>query len=468
MLKWELLLTETKRKDLHERNREGAETRGGRTGAERDYDRILFSGPTRRLADKTQVFPLDPIDSVRTRLTHSHEVSNLARSIGMRLAFDHAVRVFGQDHRNLNVKRKVPAMLAAIGLAHDLGNPPFGHHGEQAIRDWFKKLKLPSKSKRLQDVPGDFLQFDGNPQTLRLLTRLQILNDDYGLNLTCGTLAALIKYPSWQKSKRKGGYEKFGIFESEREIINEVWNETGLQQGVRHPLTHIMEACDDMAYAVFDAEDTVKKGYASFNDLMDFLEASKDTVVQTVVKQSKAKNDDFKLESLSSGELNEISMQMFRVYAIYQMVEAVTASFISNIPDIMAGKLPKGFELMGRSEAGTLCELLKEFDRRHGFGNRAVLRLELEGHNYITSTMDMVWSAIRDDTGKPFGRYGNATISENYRRAYINSPMPIDYKDCQLLADTISGMTDSFLISTHEDMRPLFDGFSKKNTSIEF
>ena len=109
-----------------------------------------------------------------------------------------------------------------------------------------------------------FLRFDGNPQTFRLLTRLQVLNDEFGLNLTVATLAALMKYPSLHDSKEHGGFKKFGIFESERSIAMEVWKETGLQEGLRHPFAYIMEACDDIAYSVIDAEDTVKKGYASF------------------------------------------------------------------------------------------------------------------------------------------------------------------------------------------------------------
>jgi dGTPase len=140
MLEWKKLLNPTRRKELHGSS-EITKTGRGRTEIERDYDRILFATPTRRLADKTQVYPMEENDSVRTRLTHSHEVSNLARSIGVRLSFEHAERVFGRNHEDLNVKRDVPSMLAAAGLAHDLGNPPFGHQGELAIQQWFTEKK---------------------------------------------------------------------------------------------------------------------------------------------------------------------------------------------------------------------------------------------------------------------------------------------------------------------------------------
>ena len=208
MLEWERLLNPVRRKELHD-STESMNTGVGRKEIERDYDRILFSTPIRRLANKTQVFPLEENVAIRNRLTHSHEVSNLARSIGVRIAFDRAKQVFGDDpkrHERLQVKRNVPALLAAVGLAHDIGNPPFGHQGEIAIREWF------SDNSEDTEQHDDFLHFDGNAQTFRLLTRLQVLNDDFGLNLTVATLAALMKYPSLHDSENRGGFKKFGIF----------------------------------------------------------------------------------------------------------------------------------------------------------------------------------------------------------------------------------------------------------------
>ena len=209
MLIWDKLLNPTRRKSLHGSS-ESLNTGVNRTECERDYDRILFSTPLRCLADKTQVFPMEEHDSIRTRLTHSYEVSNLARSIGVRLAFEHPEEVFGAKHQELQVQRNVPSMLAAVGLAHDLGNPPFGHQGEIAIQEWFKD-HIADQPEHGADEE-DFLQFDGNAQTFRLLTRLQVLNDEFGLNLTLGTLAALVKYPSVYGSGNRGGFKKYGIF----------------------------------------------------------------------------------------------------------------------------------------------------------------------------------------------------------------------------------------------------------------
>lgn len=463
MLEWSKLLNELRRKDKFEKGRDKAGTKGTRTEIERDFDRILFATPTRRLADKTQVFPMDSSDSVRTRLTHSLEVSNIARGIGTALAFEHAEKVFGEAYETLNVKRKVPAMLAAIGLVHDLGNPPFGHQGEIAMSEWFKR-NSDSLSIGEEKVHDDFLAFDGNPQTFRLLTRLQILNDDFGLNLTYGTLSALIKYPCMSDTYKRYGYKKFGVFDSERDVASDVWEETGLREGMRHPLTYIMEACDDIAYAVIDAEDTVKKGYASYYDLMEYLkhrhEEVDDAVLGEVIKKSKQKNKEYRKEDLSSSELSEISMQMFRVYAIYHLVEEVTKEFVNVCDSIMKMEVELGYELVKCSGAAVLCKALKDFDFKYAFRNKGVLKLELVGNNYIDSTMDMLWSAISDQKS-PFSRYAYHMISENYRRVYKNSKKSDLYRGCQLLCDSLSGMTDSYLVGFHNEIRPLFDGFSR-------
>lgn len=461
MLDWNKLLCAARRKELAGVSGSMG-TAASRTEIERDYDRILFATPTRRLADKTQVFPMEEHDSVRTRLTHSHEVSNLARSIGVRLAFEYPERVFGPNHEVLNVKRNVPPLLAAVGLAHDLGNPPFGHQGEIAIQQWFHQ------TFKDQPIEEDFSEFDGNAQTFRLLTRLQVLNDQFGLNLTIATLAGLIKYPSVFGSGQKYGFKKYGIFKSEAAIIDEVWHHTGLRAGARHPLAYVMEACDDIAYSVIDAEDTVKKGYASFYDLMDFLESSADgdAVIKEVTEASKAKNKEFKSAELSSRELNDISMQMFRVKAIAKMVEAATTVFVQNIDKMMNEDIAPGFELIKNSECGRLCQAVKDFDFRHGFQHKEVLRLELEGNNRIKSMMNMVWRAIDKEGNKdlPFERYVFGAISENYRRVYRTMEKS-RYTQLQLLCDVISGMTESYLIKKHDEFRSLEKAHAQAATS---
>lgn len=460
---WGGLLNESRRKDAIKKTVPKKPTAEVRTETERDYDRILFSTPVRRLADKTQVFPLDPNDSVRTRLTHSHEVSNLARSIGVNLAFNHGI---GTPVPNF--QRNVPAMLGAIGLAHDLGNPPFGHKGESAVRDWFKK-----NQETLKPLPpelrADFLLFEGNAQTFRLLTRLQLLNDNFGLNLTYGTLAALLKYTVSAKeadpTSPYAGHKKNGFFQSEKQIVEDVWRETGLAKGGRHPFAYVMEACDDIAYSVLDTEDAVKKGLTSFYDLMAFIrhEALSDRLAIQTCERSETTNKEYKAEAtLSPWELNDISMQMFRVYAISAMISAVSETFLKNLTKMLNGTF-KG-DLLANSAAAALCKALKTFDMKHAYRHRSVLKIELGGYQIIQRLMDYLWIAISERANatdlnskraSPFANYVYNRISENYRRIAEDpkNKMPLRYRELQLMTDMVSGMTDSFAVSFERELR---------------
>jgi dGTPase len=226
-----------------------------RTEFERDYGRAIFSTPVRRLQDKAQVFPLERHDAVRTRLTHSIEVSSVARDLA-------AAAAEWMLRKKLLTKdtdgRDITTIAATCGLIHDIGNPPFGHSGEIAIADWFKE-KLHSDPRFFDQLaPGapspqdsqfaqDFLKFEGNAQTQRLLSKLQILADRYGLNLTCGTLSASCKYTARSNEIEKTVHErsKPGFFASENELIDRVRRETGTLTA-RNPITYLVEASDDM------------------------------------------------------------------------------------------------------------------------------------------------------------------------------------------------------------------------------
>jgi dGTPase len=377
----------------------------------------------------------------------------------------------------LKPQRDVPSLLAAIGLAHDLGNPPFGHQGEYAIQSWFEDNLGQWEDKSLTEpMKQDFLKFEGNAQTIRLLTRLQLINDDYGLNLTYATLAALMKYPTGsdgvpvkkEDREKDVARKKHGYFQSEKSIVEEVWKKTGLKKGMRHPLTFIMEACDDIAYAVLDAEDAVKKGLVSFSDLMSYLKHHEngDKAMRSVRKLSLKKHRSYRDTKLSPAELNEISMQMFRVYAIGQMIGDVRAAFMENSDQIMAGKLK--LDLLNVSKSKYLCEKLKEFDKEHAYVHRGVLEVELTGYNTIRGLMDFFWDAItqRKESSElgsrrktPFAAYAYNRISENYRRVFESDEkgMPVRYKEMQLLTDMISGMTDSYAISIYSELTQYYD-----------
>lgn len=454
-----------------------------RTDIERDYDRILFSTPVRRLADKTQVFPLEKNDSVRTRLTHSHEVSNLARSIGTTLAFAH--KIAGESDR---AKRDIPALLAAIGLAHDLGNPPFGHQGEAAIQSWFKDHQDKVLDERHRPMSTqqkqDFLKFEGNAQAFRLVTRLQLLNDEFGLDLTYATLSAMMKYPCRSHEVTSDGSaacKKHGFFSSEGEIAELVQKKVGLALGKRHPFAYVMEACDDIAYVVLDVEDAVKKGLASFSDLLSYIEhhANGDALVKEVVQESRAKHHQYRNEApnLSPAELNDVSMQRFRAFAISALVLSATTTFMSEQyrESFLTGEQPKS--LLALSSGERLRKVLKDFAMVHAYNNRAVLELELEGYNVLRGLMDIFWEAITDVDDStnpkakrrhPFNRYVYGRISENYRRVYEATPrgQSTRYHECVLLTDMMSGMTDSYAMSLYEELAPMKRDYDAEKSEL--
>jgi dGTPase len=477
-LDWEKLLNGNRR-----RKSSADKPTEHRFAFERDYDRLLFSTPVRRLADKTQVFPLERNDSVRTRLTHSHEVANLARSIGTTLASSPIADKIGLSGI-ADLHRIVPAILASVGLAHDLGNPPFGHQGEYAIQSWMARHAVgkavdPSSfgifdgaSELTKAHRNDFLKFEGNAQGLRLLTRLQIISDDFGLNITYATLAALMKYPvpSDKTDKAIQSRKKFNFFQSEAKIVEEIRQATGLVEGVRHPLTLVMEACDDIAYSVLDLEDAAKKGLISVHDLIASLSYAKDPTlpgdlrIQEICEKSKKREIEYRGFDLSGPELSDISMQMLRVQAIGIMVNDVIEAYVEHIDAIMTGQFQG--ELLAVSKSSKLWAAFKTFARKHVYSHRSVIEVELEGHRTIHVLMDDIWRAIvnrgsadftKTKDAPPYDAYVYSRISENYRRVAERSEMPMRYRELQLMTDMISGMTDSFAVNLRRELRDLRD-----------
>ncbi len=237
-----------------------------RSPFQRDFDRIVFSGSFRRLQDKTQVFPLVKTDYVRTRLTHSIETSSVGRSLGS------AAGVFLCDNFDMGEVRPsdVGAVVAAACLAHDIGNPPLGHAGEEAIRYWF------THSATARELHGglsaaeyaDLERYEGNAQGFRILSRLEMPDRNGGMQLTCATLGALAKYPGSSRSS----FKKFNFFQSERRLFSEVAAHCGMiratpEQWVRHPLSYLVEAADDIAYLIVDFEDGRRLGLITAAEL---------------------------------------------------------------------------------------------------------------------------------------------------------------------------------------------------------
>ncbi len=430
---------------------------------ERDFDRAIFSTPVKRLQDKAQVFPLEPHDAVRTRLTHSLEVSSVARGLAARSA--KWLREEGEISGDMD--RSIEAIAATCGLIHDLGNPPFGHAGEDAIRAWFKKPPQAGVLNNLQTDQHvhDFLRFEGNAQSLRLVAKLQILVDHTGLNLTFGTLSALRKYLSSsdpaEKTSDNPAFQKPGYFASENDIIPQIQHETGTE-GARHPICLLVEAADDIAYLPADVEDAVKKGVVSWKTIESQLTAIEAESVTKALNGQKA------ILTAGSASLpndldDDISASAFRTAAIRVMVDAVFCVFRNQYEDILRGKYPRS--LLDDSNAKDLAHCLRTIAKKDVYSTRSTLLLELMGRHVIGDLMDVFWEGAQampaEGTPKAskFAGKAAALVSPNYRKIFqatlAEGRLPEDYCRLQLVTDYICGMTDSFATNLHSD---LFNG----------
>jgi dGTPase len=369
--------------------------------------------------------------------------------------------------------------MAAVGLVHDFGNPPFGHQGERAIGRWFRESSravFGDGTDMTDQLKQDFSDFNGNAQTLRLVTRLQIQGDEFGLNLTYGTLAALLKYTVRAADVKEGqnaGRTKPGFFASEQPLVEEIWEKTGLQPGQRHPLAYLVEACDDIAYSVMDIEDTVKKDLASYADVCGFLRERGSAlgclspVIQSVTEYADKHRLRIKESAangvISPGELDDLSMQRFRVACISQMIEGAIKSFVDNFESIGEGSF--NGDLLESSPAIELRGILKEFLGLVTFPHRSILEIELTGAKVISGLMDVLWESVisrepetatKGKRSDPLHAYVYSRVSENYRRVFETSDdtLPLRYREAQLLTDMISGMTDTFAVSLYNELKP--------------
>ncbi len=354
-----------------------------RSEFEKDYHRIIGSASFRRLQDKTQVFPLDKSDFIRTRLTHSLEVSSFAKSLGQNIGEN--ILAYRRDPSfTPRMKEDICSILQCAGLIHDIGNPPFGHFGEVEIREWFER-KLPVLKFRgtpisevlTEQMRQDLYHFEGNAQALRLVTKLHFLVDDSGMNLTYALLGTIIKYPvsSIEINKRSGDIKdkKMGYYYADKEIFEEIQKETGTN-GKRHPLTFILEAADDIAYKTADIEDAFVKGFISYNRLLEELKE-----LQMLYRQDGpgAFYPADKLEEIylvgkerhvDNPEEYAIKNWIVRVQGF--LLNCATYGFTSNYTAIMNGEYKH--DLFYHTFAEKLMDLLGDFAFREVFTSDAI------------------------------------------------------------------------------------------------
>jgi dGTPase len=449
-----------------------------RSEFERDYDRIIFSSPVRRLQDKTQVFPLDPNDSVRTRLTHSLEVSSVARGLA-KLITSKLPDSYGYSK---DCDQFIQTIAATAGLVHDLGNPPFGHFGESAVSSWFKTptgLEALKPIANAKHLAADLTKFEGNARGIRILGNLQVLADRTGLNVTAATLASCMKYvaPSHEADKDHEDHAKSkpGYCQTERHLVEKVWDATGTD-GSRHPITFIVEAADDCVYAFCDLEDGVKKGVIDSEDLFELLDvAGLDDLATEARDLIPSQLAQSKLE-LNNRSRDEASAVVFRVKAQGIAIRFAADQFISNYDDIMAGTFkgellpedPKSDEAVPR-----LMSLAKTLGRKKVYRTRSNIELELRGQHIIHDLLNLLWPGAfayqgEDISPKKYEGKAWSLLSQNFRNVFIHDYAnsadaaegeSIDnwrhYLKLMLLTDHICGMTDGYASQLHKS---LFNG----------
>jgi len=442
---WERLLSPAR---LGKRNSEPLQAQ--RSPFQRDYDRIVFSSAFRRLQDKTQVFPLAESDYVRTRLTHSLEAACVGRSLGTAIGAEIVER-----HRLASIHSSdIGAVIAAACLAHDIGNPPFGHSGEDAIQHWFVTSKIAERlHAELKENPvhfRDFEKFEGNAQGFRILTRLQMPDNSGGLQLTCATLGAFAKYPvpshpPRDPGDRRASTKKYSFFHSESGLFAEVAERTGLLPNNagwrRHPLALIVEAADDICYRLVDFEDGVRLRLIGYEEASEaFAEVIGERKYLDIARRMRGPEE---------------RIEFLRAVAIGEVLKQATAVFLDNEEAILAGKFEQPL-----IQCAPVAEPLEEIVRRSRktlYANPRGLEIEAAGFEVIGGLLDLFVEAVESLAahGKSVApRWRN--LLKLVPEPFIgpgNQPTPDVYTRLQRMTDYVSGMTDSYAVSLYKKLR---------------
>lgn len=416
-----------------------------RSAFEQDYDRIIFSHPFRRLQDKTQVHPLPEHDFVHTRLTHSLEVSSVGRSLGKKVG-----EVILQRHPELNAQSSLfdfGAIVAAAALAHDLGNPPFGHAGEDALSDFF--LHHPHGQSFEEKVTeaewADLTKFEGNAQGFRLLNKKQ-----YGLKLTAATLGAFTKYPCPSffpnRDKSKKSQKKFGFFLSEQIAFEKAASQLGLLAGetswCRHPLAFLVEAADDICYSIIDLEDGCRLGLISLAETIEMMAA--------------ILGDQFDSKKLSKHiSLNE-KLGVLRAMVIGKLVDDCTCIFLDQEVTILNGKFDQALIDVGTHKKAlaqiSTVSIEKIYRARH------VVEIEAAGHEVLPGLLsEFCLSGFQLKNKNHSRKYANlALLLPEEVRWSIEQDSVSNYDILRQIIDFVSGLTDRHAISLFKKIK----GFS--------
>ena len=411
-----------------------------RTEFKRDYDRLIFSAPFRRLQNKTQVFPLPGSIFVHNRLTHSLEVA----SVGMSLGND-VYRALCQKNDGFigSMASEIGQIVATACLAHDMGNPPFGHSGEKAIQTFFTEGKgMYLKEKVSGRFWEDITHFEGNANAFRLLTHQFRGRRPGGFVMTYSTLASIVKYPF--SSSLAGSKGKFGFFNTEAELFQRIADEMGIichsndANGLsyaRHPLVYLVEAADDICYEIMDMEDAHKLKILSFDETLDLMLAFFDEPTQQHIRQ---RIDD---EQLS--DPNE-QVQYLRACVIGKLENECASTFIENEQLIMEGTFQGSLIDHISERQHQAYKRCTQVSKQRIYRSKPVLDVELSGYRIMDTLMELMIEAIEH----PERYYSQQLIGR------VASQYDIESADLETrimaVIDYISGMTDVYALDVYQ------------------
>ncbi|HXB07116.1 MAG TPA: dNTP triphosphohydrolase [Puia sp.] len=423
-----------------------------RTSFLRDYDRIIFSSAFRRLQNKTQVFPLPGPVFVHNRLTHSLEVASVGRSLGKTVGDVIAEKYPDNgDHFREFYKYELPSVIAAACLAHDIGNPPFGHSGEDAIRNFFRGLEGEAKTRFETLSPNqqrDFLCFEGNANAFRTLTHNFNEPTTGGFRLTYATLASIVKYPADSLNgfdKKQLATKKSGFFDSEIETWRFIATELGIPQPdagknvfARHPFVYLVEAADDICYRVIDFEDAHRLNIISIETIgqlfLSFFDDETGYDARDRVEQifNDINDDNQKVQFLRAKLIN---LLIFRVRDIFMEKEA----------QLLEGTLAKSLiDYLPPRELALIKEI-DAFSVQHIYNHRSVVEIEIAGYNVIGGMLKEFFGAILDPRNAK-----SEKLLQLISKQFVIARNPGSlYSDIQSVVDFIAGMTDLYAVDLY-------------------
>ena len=431
MMDWRKLIS-AKRFGMEEFHEERQENR---SEFQRDYDRLIFSAPFRRLQNKTQVFPLPGSIFVHNRLTHSLEVSCVGRSLGNDVSKAILSR---QPELQDSFLPEIGSIVSAACLAHDLGNPPFGHSGEKAISTFFSEGKGQFLKEQLLPVEWDDLtHFEGNANAFRLLTHQFEGRRKGGFAMTYSTLASIVKYPF--SSSLAGKKSKFGFFIIEEKGFERIATELGLIQlseqplkYARHPLVYLVEAADDICYQMMDIEDAHKLKILTTEETKELLLSYFTEERQEHIQRT------FSIVS----DTNE-QIAYLRSSVIGLLIKECTRIFLEHEADILAGNFTDPLIKKISKRPAQAYKHCSEVSFSKIYRSRDVLDIELAGFQVISTLLELMIDAVTS----PNKAYSQLLI--NRVSGQYNIKAPVLYERIQAVLDYISGMTDVFALDLY-------------------